>query len=235
MTNPNTISNTNQLPDFSRMSKTELEEGFKKSSQDMNLDLAGKYMEALKNLETKNKTLDKSDVSKMDRSELLNFVTTQISEIRGSTDEAAKAKESELLWLIDKLNNEKTANENILTDNPSLLQYASLSRRRNANLLKKIEDLKQSPEYPKNVLIYAMGVTSSKYFSAWQSLKRWWAKLTRNWKSENIKANIENLITRCQPEATDSAWKKATKSALLRAVREAKDIYVRKLQLQNSF
>ena len=97
MTNPNTMSNTTQLPDFSRMSKTELEEGFKKSAQDMNLDLAGKYMEALKNLETKNKTLDKADVSKMDRSELLNFVTTQISEIRGSTDETAKAKESELL------------------------------------------------------------------------------------------------------------------------------------------
>jgi len=235
MTNPNTMSNTNQLPDFSKMNKDELMKWFQNASQQKDLDLAAKYIDALKNVDTKYSTLDQADTNKMTKAQLREFVKRQIGEIRSSTDEASKSKEEEMIRLLEQLQDEKASNHRILTDTPSLKEYYSLKRRRNANLLKTIDKLKEEPDYPKNVLIYAMGITSSKYFGAGQALKRWWAKLTRNWKAENIKDNIENLLQRCQPEAGDSDWKKAIKENILQAVRDAKDAYNRKFQLQNTF
>ena len=229
-------SAANQV-DFSTMSKDELTKWLQDASQKQPLDisLVNQYLDALKTLEQKTSSLDKTDISKMSRAEIRDFAKHQIAAIRGSNDIASKSKEYELIQLLDKLNNEKNNSTKILTNNPSLKEYFSLKRRRNARLLGTIENLKKQPEYPKNVLIYAMGITSSKYFGAGQSLKRGVAKLTWNWKSENIRAHIDTLIQKCQPNPTDSERKKATKEALLQSVREAKDAYINKLKIQNSF
>jgi len=49
-----------------------------------------------------------------------------------------------------------------------------------------------------------------------------------------MKKNIENLLDRCQP-GSQSKWKEAIKSVLLKEVRTAKDKYFEKLQSQNNF
>ena len=126
----------------------------------------------MKNVDTKYSTLDQADTNKMTKAQLREFVKRQIGEIRSSTDEASKSKEEEMIRLLEQLQDEKASNHRILTDTPSLKEYYSLKRRRNANLLKTIDKLKEEPDYPKNVLIYAMGITSSKYFGAGQALKR---------------------------------------------------------------
>ena len=236
MSNPNTMTNPNQSPDFSKMSKDELENWAKIAAQNGKWDLVKNYTEAMDKLNSKSATLDTVDFSKMNATERKTFVKKQITEIKNAPNNTIKAaKEMELENLLTQLNDEKATNTKILTDMPGLKEYVSLSRRRNAKILNTISKLEWDANYPKNVLIYAMGITSSKYFSAGQAFKRWMARLTRNWKAENIKANIENLIQKCQIQNWESEWKKAIKKTIYAAVVKAKDTYLRKLQIQNSF
>lgn len=235
----NSVNNLNtgyQGPDISKMNKQELEDARKNAADNGKWDLVGKYSEALTNLEKNDTSLDKVEFSKMTKEEIKNFVKKQIASIQNTTDQRAKdAKQTELENLINQLNDANTTNTKILTDMPGLKEYMSLSRRRNAKILKTITKLEWEADYPKNVLIYAMWITGSKYFGAGQAFKRWMARLTRNWKAENIKGNIENLLQKCQIQNWDSEWKKAIKETIKVAVVKAKDTYIRRLQIQNSF
>lgn len=170
----NTTNTVYQGPDISKMSKQELEDARKDAADNGKWDLVGKYSEALSNLEKNNTSLDKADFSKMTKEQIKDFVKKQMAAIQNTTDQTAKdAKQMELENLINQLNDANNSNTKILTDMPEFGDLFSFSRKRNANILKNIKNLESdTSNYPKNVLIYAMGITSSKYFSMGQSLKR---------------------------------------------------------------
>jgi hypothetical protein len=241
MTNPNTMSNTNQLPDFSTMNKTQLEDGYRQASQEktLDMDLINGYIKAMQQLENQPSldTLDINDASvtkEMIRETALRDIAAHKVQLT-EKDQSVTSKDQEIADLMKQLETEKNTTTQILT-NDSVKDFFSLSRLRNSKLLKTLDGLKSDRQnYPKNVLIYAMGITSSKYFGAGQALKRGWAKLTWNRKSDNIKANIENLLQRCESNNNDSPIKKAMKTLLVGAVREAKEAYIKKLSTQNAF
>lgn len=230
-------TNSGLWVDFSIMTEEQLKHWLAQATKQENMDMnqINRCLDTLNNLKKDRMNLQSPNFKNLSYDEKIQFVKRQISEIRGGSDIAVKAKEEELFGLLEQLQQEKDNSHNILTDMPSLKEYVSIKRRRTVNILKQVEKLEQEPGYPKNVLIYAMWITSSRYFGVGQSLKRWVARVKRNRKSDDIKSNIENLITLCQPEAGDSNRRKAIKESLLTAVRRAKDNYIHSLQLQNTF
>ena len=223
--------------DFSKMDKKQLEDLATKAVADWQREVVGKISEAIKTLDQNNTKLDKADFSTMDEAERKAFVKKQIAEIHAAPDEAIKAaKEMELENLINQLNEKKDVNRKILTDTLGFKEYLSLSRRRFSSILKHIDNLKKDKQhYPKNVLIYAMGIVNSKYFSAGQAFKRWVAKLTWSFKMEDIKKNMENIINMCNDTSGDGELKKAIKWALKSELLLAKDKHIQNLQVKNSF
>lgn len=79
MTNPNTLSNTNQLPDFSRMSKKELEDGLRLVSQSQTLDtnLIQGYVKALEST-NKQSNLETLDIKTTTKQDIRNTVLRDI-------------------------------------------------------------------------------------------------------------------------------------------------------------
>ena len=219
------------------MDKKQLEDLATKAVADWQREVVGKISEAIKTLDQNNTKLDKADFSTMDEAERKAFVKKQIAEIHAAPDEAIKAaKEMELENLINQLNEKKDVNRKILTDTLGFKEYLSLSRRRFSSILKHIDNLKKDKQhYPKNVLIYAMGIVNSKYFSAGQAFKRWVAKLTWSFKMEDIKKNMENIINMCNDTSGDGELKKAIKWALKSELLLAKDKHIQNLQVKNSF
>ena len=72
-------------------------------------------------------------------------------------------------------------------DLPTLKEYLSPKTRSLSNLNKKITKFKEDKQhYPKNFLIYAMGMTYSDLFGIGKKFKRMTIKLLWKWKSEDI-------------------------------------------------
>jgi hypothetical protein len=105
-----------------------------------------------------------SKLSKPKKEELYKLILEEIKNAK-IPDEETKKQQSEIERLTNLLNDEKKFSHEMLTDTPSLKEYFSLERRRRANMLKKFDEFKKdTTHYPKNLLIYAMGITDSKIF-----------------------------------------------------------------------
>ena len=113
MTNPNTMSSPNQLPDFSRMSKTELENGYRQASQEktLDMDLINGYLKAMQQLENQPSldTLDLNDANttkEMIREMALRDIAAHKSQLT-EKDQAVTSKDQEIADLMQQLENEK--------------------------------------------------------------------------------------------------------------------------------
>lgn len=240
MTSLNNISNTTQLPDFSRMSKKELENGLRFASQSQTLDtnLIQGYIKALEST-NKQASLETLDIKTATKQQIHDTVLRDIR-AKGTNisreEQAILNNTGDIEWYMLKLFQDEKANNNKLLTETNVKDYFSIERMRNSKLLKTFQKLEADrANYPKNVLVYAMGIVSSKYFGLGQSLKRGIANLTWNRKSENIRDNIDSLLQRCEINSNDSPLKRAMKEAILGAVRKAKNIHISKLEAQNTF
>lgn len=225
----------NTWVDFSQMNEAELKNKQQEAIQNEDYETAAKIRDELKNRpnNTTNITNTQSKKKKDIKDKTLEDIKKYRAELTGKNKEITSQK-GEIDRLSKLLQEKEDEQQSLLTDTPSLWDYFSLERRRNANMLKTFEKLKKDVSYPKNLLIYAMGITQSKLFWARQSLKRQRVKLTWNRKAEDIRKNIEILLDRCQA-GNESKWKESLKAVLLKEVRTAKDKYFEKLQSQNNF
>lgn len=114
----------------------------------------------------------------------------------------------------------------IVTQWPKLSEYLSLKRRKLVSIQAKIQKLKaDAAHYPKNVLIYLMGVTTT-IFGTRQKLKRGWISALWKWKSDDIKAGLRNFEENIQINAHDSQWTIGLKKLLKEQMTEAKKAYI---------
>lgn len=176
---------------------------------------------------TKNRSTEK-------KRELYNLILEEIKKAK-TPDEETKKQQSEIERLTNLLNDEKKFSHEMLTDTPSLKEYFSLERRRRANMLKKFDEFKKdTTHYPKNLLIYAMGITDSKIFWVRQKLKRGRITLAWKWKEDDIVTNLENMLDKTKSDPSDSKWKAAIKEALYKELQEALEKHKEKLIGQNT-
>ncbi len=153
---------------------------------------------------------------KADMKDYVNNVGTKI-------DLTEKAKDNE----IDRLKWELSW---IVSHGPKLSEYFSIERRRLVTLNDGIMKLEQDKEnYPKNVLIYLMGLSNSKII--WirgmkNGLKRTWMKIAWKWNSDDIKANLQNFEDSIQVKSDDSLWTIGLKKQLQEHLHNAKQAYL---------
>jgi len=127
---------------------------------------------------------------------------------------------------IDRL---KSKLSDIVTEWPKLKEYFSLKRMRLVGINKAIENLKKDAEnYPKNVLIYIMGLTDKVITWLWQEGKRTWIRLTWRRKSDDIKKHMDIIENKLKPKDWDSLRVKWLKDQLIQHLLEAKQAYVEK-------
>lgn len=196
-----------------------------KSSQEQIIEiLDNKKKWALSNAE-------KETIKKLLMEEIKNQWTAS-EDIKKESD----GKQSEIDRLTALLDDEKKTNNELLTDTPSLKEYYNLERRRLSTMLKKFDKFKKdNSHYPKNVLIYAMGVTNSKIFWTRQKLKRWRVTLAWKRKEDDIVANLKTMLNKLKPDSWErSKRKEAIKVALYKEIDLALKAHVEKLTKNNS-
>jgi hypothetical protein len=117
----------------------------------------------------------------------------------------------------------------IVSQGPKLTEYLSLKRRRLVSINSQIKELKEDREnYPKNALIYLMGLTNTAVFGARQALKRGRMNLTWRWKADDIKKNLEILDKKTEIKEKDSPWTIGLKKQIKDEVKNIKEAYVNK-------
>lgn len=180
---------------------------------------------------TKNRSKEKKD-------ELYNLILEEIKKNKSSEKETKKqvdSKQAEIDRLTSLLDNEKKENNELLTDMPSLKEFFSLERRRWSGMLKKFDKFKKdSKNYPKNLLIYAMGITDTKIFWTRQKLKRGWVTLAWKRKEDDIIKNMKVMLDKMKSDPSDSKWNAAIKKALYKEIDLALKEHVNKLTKNNS-
>lgn len=146
-----------------------------------------------------------------------------VDNVGDKIDLTEKAKDNE----IDRLKWELSW---IVSHGPSLSEYFSIERRRLVTLNDGIMKLEQDKEnYPKNVLIYLMGLSNSKIIwirGVKNGLKRTWMKLAWKWNSDDIKENLQNFEDSIQIKSDDSLWTIGLKKQLQEHLHNAKQAYV---------
>lgn len=184
-----------------------------------------------KSKKTKNRSKEKKE-------ELYNLILEEIKKAKTPDTEVKKQiddKQSEIDRLTKLLDDEKKSTHEMLTDTPSLKEYFSLERRRRAGMLKKFDTFKDDTKnYPKNLLIYAMGITDSKLFWVRQKLKRGRITVAWKWKEDDIVTNLNTMLDKTRADANDSKWKAAIKKALYKELQLALESHKEKLIKQNS-
>ncbi|AHB40831.1 hypothetical protein P148_SR1C00001G0013 [candidate division SR1 bacterium RAAC1_SR1_1] len=177
-------------------------------------------------------------LSKKEKEELYNLILEEIKKAKTPDTETKKqidSKQSEIDRLTSLLKEEKTTNNEILTDMPSLKEYFSLERRRGSSMLKKFDTFKKdSKNYPKNLLIYSMGITNSKILGTRQKLKRGWVTLAWKRKEDDIVKNLKIMLDKTKTDSSDSKWNAAIKKALYKEIQQALEEHKNKLIKQNS-
>jgi predicted RNase H-like nuclease (RuvC/YqgF family) len=190
-----------------------------------------KLDEFFKDKKTKNRSKEK-------KNELYNLILEEIKKAKTPDEETKKqvdSKQSEIDRLTALLDEEKKSTHEMLTDTPSLKEYFSLERRRRAGMLKKFDTFKDDTKnYPKNLLIYAMGITDSKLFWVRQKLKRGRITVAWKWKEDDIVKNLNTMLDKTRTDSNDSKRKAAIKKALYKELQLALESHKEKLIKQNS-
>lgn len=144
-----------------------------------------------------------------------------ISQVGWNIDTLKKTKDDEI--------NELKANlTGIVTHGPKLKEYLSWSRRRLVTIQSKIKKMKdeKSGEYPKNILIYLMGLTNTSLFWTRQALKRGKVKMLWKWKSDTIWEQLAILKEKIKIDAKDSPWTIGLKNLIAEELLDAQKEYV---------
>ena len=153
------------------------------------------------------------------KADMDNYVDTVGTKI----DATEKAKD-------DEINRLKWELSWIVSHGPSLSEYFSIERRRLVTLNDGIMKLEQDKEnYPKNVLIYLMGLSNSKIIwirGVKNGLKRTWMKIAWKWNSDDIKENLQNFEESIKIKPDDSQWTMWLKKQLQEHLHNAKQAYV---------
>lgn len=178
-------------------------------------------------------------LSKGKKEELYNLILEEIKNAKTPDEETKKQiddKQSEIDRLTKLLDDEKKSTHEMLTDTPSLKEYFSLERRRRAGMLKKFDEFKKdTTHYPKNLLIYAMGITDSKIFWIRQKLKKGRITLAWKWKEDDIVTNLNIMLDKTKSDPNEkSKWKAAIKKALYKELQLALESHKEKLIKQNT-
>ena len=162
-----------------------------------------------------------SDKKESEKKLLKKFFTEDIKnyqgKIEGNMKEINDAKDKKIEDLESQLND-------TITTLPTLGEYFSLERRRLVSVHTKFLEFKEDKEnYPKNFLIYAMGMANKTLFGMNQWLKRGRVKLARRRKSDDIKKNMEILENKLNITDNDKTpRKRSLKLLLTKEVHEAK-------------
>lgn len=110
---------------------------------------------------------------------------------------------------------------------PTAREILSPKTRSLSNLNKKITKFKEDKQhYPKNFLIYAMGMTYSDLFGIGKKFKRMTIKLLWKWKSEDIANLLSTLEHRLKDQSTDKNRTRTMKYRLRQELELAKKAYV---------
>ncbi len=110
---------------------------------------------------------------------------------------------------------------------PSFKEYLSPKTRSLSKLHKKIEKFKQdTANYPKNFLIYAMGMMHSDLFGIGKKLKRSQIKILWKRKSDHIGEMLKVLDDKLQDHASDKNRTRTMKYRLRQELEKAKEAYL---------
>ena len=153
---------------------------------------------------------------KADMDGYVDTVGTKIDATEKAKDDEINRLKWELSWIV--------------SHGPSLSEYFSIERRRLVTLNDGIMKLEQDKEnYPKNVLIYLMGLSNSKIIwirGVKNGLKRTWMKIAWKWNSDDIKENLQNFEESIKIKSDDSQWTIGLKKQLQEHLYNAKQAYV---------
>lgn len=153
---------------------------------------------------------------KADMDGYVDTVGTKIDATEKAKDDEINRLKWELSWIV--------------SHGPSLSEYFSIERRRLVTLNDGIMKLEQDKEnYPKNVLIYLMGLSNSKIIwirGVKNGLKRTWMKIAWKWNSDDIKENLQNFEESIKIKSDDSQWTIGLKKQLQEHLHNAKQAYV---------
>lgn len=112
-------------------------------------------------------------------------------------------------------------------DLPTLKEYLSPKTRSLSKLNQKIQKFKADKEhYPKNFLIYAMGMTNTDLFCVGKTLKRNQIKFLWKRKSEHIGEMLKILDDKLKDQSSDKNWTKTMKYHLRKELQFAKEEYI---------
>lgn len=177
----------------------------------------------------------KWSLSKEEKEKIKSLLRQSMQSFSSSTEQN-NTQQSEIDRLTAELNKEKQINNEILTDTPSLKEYYNFERRRLSSMIKKFDKFKKdTPHYPKNVLIYAMWVTNSKLFWTRQMFKRWRTTLAWKWKEDDVVKNLKIMLDKLKPWSWETSKRKeAIKTALYKELDLALKAHVEKITKQNS-
>lgn len=175
----------------------------------------------------KNK-LSKWNLENKDKKALTNYILKNIKGYKEKTTQwlegLKQQKDKEIADLTAQLND-------AVVNLPTLREYVSYKRRRLANMKRTFDEYKNEKnksnwKYPKNVLLFCMWMTDSKVFWIRQWLKRWWAKMRRSQKNDEIAKNIKVAEKKLEDNNDDKAHVRLLKQLLRKELLEAKTTYL---------
>lgn len=192
--------------------------GSKKEKEKKEVDM----QVAIANLEKEREAKKNKNLQDFFKKDMKNY----ISQVGWNIDTLKKVKDDEI--------NELKANlTGIVTHGPKLKEYLSWSRRRLVTIQSKIKEMKgsedpanYSEDYPKNVLIYLMGLTNTSLFWTRQTLKRGKVKMLWKWKSDTIWEQLAILKEKIKIDEKDSTWTIGLKNLIAEELLEAQKKYV---------
>ena len=205
-------------------------DNFQKSMDDKNKELQKLMDDKNKETDEDKKKALQEEISKKEKEirdewqrffkgDMQNYVDTVWTTVK-FTEEAKDAE-------IDRLKNQLSW---IVSNGPTLKEYFSIKRRRLVTLNDGIRKLEQDKEnYPKNVLIYLMWLTSANIVwirGARNRLNRKRVKASWNRKADDIKKHLENFEESIKVRPWESEWTMWLKKQLQEHLQKAKEAYI---------
>lgn len=247
----NTSNNNNYTSDvYINLTNEELSERAKQAFLNSDFDEAGKIGDILKARKEKDDTMPlvydsdqlakryealmekinqknwkKHVLSQKQRTEeLKKFFEEDIKNysagITKSAEELTRAKDKQIEDLQKRLSE-------TMTTLPEAREYFSPKRRHLVSVHTEFEKSKKdSQNYPKNFMIYAMGLSNSSLFTWWQGISRGFIKKTWKRQRENIKEWLATFDEKVKITDKDPAWTKALKLDLQEKMQDAKKAYI---------
>lgn len=239
--------NTNSQKPFSELSRKELGEELAKANTAADDDRIGKIALELSlrnNPQAIQETMEQTEAAiiekikqgKVSKEELKAFILKDLQSYKSRTtervNEVQKYKEEKISSLKAQLEGKTQELHSVVTAGPNIKEYFSLERRSLVNLANSLKDLKENDKanYPKNVLIFCMGMTNTRLLGVRQLLKRWRFNALRLRKKDDIKKELEELSKRLEPDPNSkNAYREALKKLLREEVVEAKKAFVKQI------